>query len=142
MAQKLKSTRAARISRARRAEDRKRSRAEDFEILTGMFSHPVAILFTDGSRIETTPHDFFGDDVIDQRIDHYVEEARKGNPYPIKAELLEIEATEDIEFDGMTLSIDAIKEYSPLALAICNGSLARLQDKIEADQKPKKGKKK
>ena len=81
---------------------------EQFALLDGLFRSPILVTFSDGN----TERMYIGE--FKNNVDEYIAEAREGKPYPVKVEALE---------SGLY--------YGKTGLAIAEGSLLRIQDKLQ-----------
>lgn len=113
---------------ASRSFKRETERQTDMELLTGAFAFPVILTLTDGTEIETTPHE-----LTEERLQLFLTDARSGKPYPVEAELGAIRATGTVMAGRELLSAEEISGYSPIALAVAEGWLDRLRGFLDGE---------
>lgn len=118
--------RAGMVAHRQRAFKRGAETQADMELLTGAFSFPVVLTLSDGTKLETDPQG-----LTEEKLQHFLADARSGKPYPVEAELGEIGTEGTIRAGRVQLDLEEVHRYSPIALALANGWLDRLRDFLE-----------
>ena len=108
--------RAGMVAHRQRAFKRGAETKADMELLT----------LSDGTKPKTDPQG-----LTEEKLQHFLADARSGKPYPVEAELGEIGTEGTIRAGRVQLDLEEVNRYSPIALALANGWLDRLRDFLE-----------